>query len=94
MPEGQQLVADASTPRTSISLELSMSDGAFAGALRRILWSMARSANLVRLASAGGDAPGELVEAVVEINREAIRRRSPTESARAAISPRHRRRNN
>ncbi len=70
VPEGQQLIADATRPGTSISLELSMSDGAFAGALRRILWSMARAANLVRLASAGGDAPGELIEAVVEINRE------------------------
>jgi hypothetical protein len=70
VPEGQQLIADAARPGTSISLELSMSDGSFAGALRRILWSMARAANLVRLASAGGDDAAQRVEAVVEISRE------------------------
>src|SRR6185369_11481763 len=45
IPDGQTLVTDTSRPGTSISLDLKQSDNALAGALRRILWSMARGSN-------------------------------------------------
>ena len=55
VPEGQPLIKDFDRPGTSISLDLGLGDAAFAGGLRRILWSMARASNLVRIASAGRD---------------------------------------
>ncbi len=72
VPEGQPLVTDAKRPGTSISVDLALADAAFAGALRRILWSMARATNLVRMASASPDA-SEVESPVtvdVEISRE------------------------
>lgn len=73
VPDGQPLITDMNRPGTTISLDLTQSDGALAGALRRILWSMARASNLVRIASAGGEGGETLSPLIVEvdISREA-----------------------
>lgn len=70
VPDGQPLITDASVPGTSISLDLAQSDNALAGALRRVLWSMARASNLVRIASADAGTGESPVIVDVGIARE------------------------
>lgn len=70
VPDGQPRITDANRPGTSISLELNQSDNGLAGALRRVLWSMARASNLVRIASADTTAGQPAVVVDVGIVRE------------------------
>ena len=94
VPEGQPLLTDPQRPGMSISLDLGTGDGALAGALRRILWSMARATNLVRIASADvsdGETP---VVAAVEISRETDPASSRSRSAIATRSAKRKRRSN
>jgi Caspase domain len=67
VPDGQPLVTDAARPGTSISLDLKQSDNALAGTLRRVLWSMARASNLVRIASGAGERGEPAVSIEVDI---------------------------
>ncbi len=71
VPDGQPLITDANRPGTSISLDLGAQDAALASGLRRVVWSMARAANLVRIASASaeGGADAQLF-ADIEVQRE------------------------
>lgn len=86
IPDGQPWITDASEPGASISLELKQSDNALAGALRRILWSMARASNLVRIASAGEGRDAESPVTVdVQIMREADAR--VTEQKKSCTPP-------
>lgn len=70
VPDGQPLITDAAQPGTSISLDLATSDNALSGALRRVIWSMARASNLVRIASAGGNDGESAVTITVDVTRE------------------------
>lgn len=86
VPDGQPFVTDPSVPGASISLELKQSDNALAGALRRILWSMARASNLVRIASTGEGGEAESPVTVdVQIAREADAR--VTEQKKSCAPP-------
>jgi Caspase domain len=70
VPEGQPLATELDQPGASISLDLSREDAALASLLRRTIWSMARAANLIRLASASVDSAGASVVVEVEVIRE------------------------
>jgi hypothetical protein len=69
VPDGQTLITDAARPGTSLSVDLNLQDGPLASALRRMVWGMARVANLVRIASAEGSSEPAVV-ADVEVTRE------------------------